>query len=68
MTEDIMTKKCQPSDDVSSAPESGTVCDETSGNKPSNRANLPDSPADRAKLHPTNDQNKDDPSVANEEL
>jgi hypothetical protein len=63
-----MTKKGQPPDDVSSAPESGTVCDETSGNKPSDRANRPDSPADRATLQPTNSQNKDDPSVANEEL
>ena len=63
-----MTKKGQPSDDVSSAPESGTVRDDTSGNKPSDRANRPDSPADRAKHHPTNTQNKDDPSVANEEL
>jgi len=63
-----MTRKGQPSDDVSSAPESGTVCDDTSGNKPSDRANLPDSPADRATLHPTNAQNQDDPSVAKEEL
>ena len=63
-----MSKKGQPSDDVSSAPESGTVCDETSGNKPSDRTNCPDSPADRARLQPTNAQNRDDPSVANEEL
>jgi hypothetical protein len=68
MTEDAMTKKGQPSDDVSSAPESGTVRDETSGNNPSNRTNRPDSPADRAGLQPTNSQNKDDPFVANEEL
>ena len=54
-----MKKPGQPSDDVSSAPESGTVRDETSGNKPSDRGNNPG--------QKTNDQKKDDPSVASEE-
>ena len=55
-----MKKPGQPSDDVSSAPESGTVRDETSGNKPSDRGNN----SEQAK---TNSANKDDPSTASEE-
>jgi len=54
-----MTKQGQPPDDVSSAPESGTVRDETSGNKPSDRNNNQGSP-------PAS-QGQDKTSVAGEE-
>ncbi|HWG46182.1 MAG TPA: hypothetical protein VN688_25700, partial [Gemmataceae bacterium] len=49
-------------DDVSSAPESGTVCDDTSGNKPSDRGYDPGQCAS-----PTDHPDKDDPSIASEE-
>ncbi len=49
-----MPKTGQPPDDASSAPESGTVRDETSGNNPS--------PPDRG----VGGVPKDDPSSANE--
>ena len=59
------TKRGQPPDDVSSAPESGTVRDETSGNQPSDRGvNLGQSTSSQtngAKIA------KDDPSIASEE-
>jgi hypothetical protein len=54
-------KPGRPSDDVSSAPESGTVRDETSGNNPANRGERP--------LRDDHDEKnlpKDDPSLANE--
>ncbi len=51
-------KQGQPSDDESSAPESGTVRDETSGNQPSDRGLDPAQVPGRE---------KDDPSVASEE-
>jgi hypothetical protein len=57
-------KRGQPPDDVSSAPESGTVRDETSGNAPSDRGYNPGQkhqPASEPRLEP------DDPSVASEE-
>jgi hypothetical protein len=53
----------RPSDDPSSAPESGTVRDETSGNQPAHggeRGIEDRTPASRA-------TEKDDPSVAGEE-
>lgn len=46
-------------DDVSSAPESGTVRDDTSGNNPSQ--------PDRAEPHSGGGRADDDPSVAGEE-
>jgi len=49
----------RPADDVSSAPESGTVRDETSGNQPSDRGLNP------GQAH--SELAKDDPSVATEE-
>jgi hypothetical protein len=54
-------KKGQPSDDVSSAPESGTVRDDTSGNQPSDRGLNP------GQANAAAGQGKDDPSVASEE-
>ena len=59
----MANKTGQPSDDVWSAPESGTVRDDTSGNAPSNRGVNPGQEAAK------NDkpQEKDDPSVASEE-
>lgn len=59
----MTNKRNQPSDDVSSAPESGTVCDDTSGNAPSNRGVNPGQGSARNE----NAQEKDDPSVASEE-
>lgn len=52
----------RPSDDESSAPESGTVRDETSGNNPSDRGLNPGQ-----KPGPGDRMEKDDPSVASEE-
>ena len=57
----------RPADDPSSAPESGTVRDDTSGNAPSDRGVNP------GQKRPTPDRGKpgapkgDDPSVAGEE-
>ena len=59
-----MTKKAgQPSDDVWSAPESGTVRDDTSGNAPSDRGLNPGQGSAKNDKTPE----KDDPSVASEE-
>ncbi len=55
-------KKHQPPDDPSSAPESGTVRDETSGNQPSDPQTGPH--ANQRGGSPTA---KDDPSTAFEE-
>jgi hypothetical protein len=49
-------KKGQPPDDVDSAPESGTVRDETSGNQPSDRGR-----------QAGEGRSRDDPSFAGEE-
>jgi hypothetical protein len=57
-----MNKPGQPSDDVSSAPESGTVRDDTSGNAPSDRGHNPGQMAGKDDA-----TQKDDPSVASEE-
>lgn len=51
------------SDDVWSAPESGTERDETSGNAPSDRGLNPGQGSGKSQ----NGQPKDDPSVASEE-
>lgn len=59
----MTSKPGHPSDDVSSAPESGTVRDDTSGNNPSDRGCNPGQRA--GKEDPT--VQKDDPSVASEE-
>jgi hypothetical protein len=52
-----------PSDEVWSAPESGTVRDDTSGNAPSDRGFNPG----QGSAENDNPQVKDDPSVASEE-
>lgn len=50
--------------DASSAPESGTACDDTSGNRPSDRGC---NPCQGAGEKNDNASAKDDPSVAGEE-
>lgn len=55
--------KCQPSDEAWSAPESGTVRTDTSGNAPSDRGINPGQGC--AKSDKVTE--KDDPSVASEE-
>jgi hypothetical protein len=57
----VSNKTRHPDDDVSSAPESGTVRDDTSGNAPSDRGYNPGQ-----KTH-DDETPKDDPSVASEE-
>ena len=59
-----MTNKTgHPTDEVWCAPESGTECDDTSGNTPSNRGCNPGQG-----VHPgEKTSDKDDPSVASEE-
>ncbi len=59
----MKNKSGQPSDEVWSAPESGTVRDDTSGNAPSNRGINPGQESAKSK----NKQEKDDPSIASEE-
>ncbi|MGH7223012.1 MAG: hypothetical protein ACRELF_07280 [Gemmataceae bacterium] len=59
----MTNKPGQPSDDVSSAPESGTVRDDTSGNAPSDRGYNPGQLAGKDDNCPC----KDDPCVASEE-
>jgi len=63
-----MAKQGQPADDPSSAPESGTVRDETSGNKPSDRNNRGEtgSSSDQSRTGAGNAP-RDDPSKAGEE-
>lgn len=52
----MATKRGKPSDDVSSAPESGTVRGSTSGNNPSNGGNRSREKQPGAKPgHPTDD-------------
>lgn len=63
-------KMGQPSDDISSAPESGTVRDDTSGNQPSDRGFDPGqtcAAAHGGECRPVEQQDRDDPSVASEE-
>jgi hypothetical protein len=59
----MTNKSGQPSDEVWSAPESGTVRDDTSGNAPSDRGINPGQGSAKSK----GTQEKDDPSVASEE-
>lgn len=59
----MASKKGQPSDEVSSAPESGTVRDDTSGNLPSDRGLNPGQTTGKR----DKSMEKDDPSVASEE-
>jgi hypothetical protein len=56
-------KTGHPSDDVWSAPESGTVRDDTSGNAPSDRGLNPG----QGSAKNDSSREKDDPSVASEE-
>jgi hypothetical protein len=65
----MASKPGRPPDDPSSAPESGTVCDETSGNRPSDRANAPQHTAvpDRNKHAHDGRRTGGDPSEAGEE-
>jgi hypothetical protein len=65
-----MNKKGHPSDEVWSAPESGTVRDDTSGNNPSNRGNdeaLVESCAGRGGARAGDRDDRDDPAVDPEE-
>jgi hypothetical protein len=58
-----MNQKGHASDYITSAPESGTIRDDTSGNAPSDRGiNLGQCSGDAGKQ-----QEKDDPAVASEE-
>ncbi len=59
----MTSKTSQPLDDVWSAPESGTVRDDTSGNAPSDRGLNPGQGTNKN----GNPLPKDDPSVASEE-
>ena len=61
----MSTKRATDLDDVSSAPESGTVRDETSGNQPAHphERGVPANPGQRA----GEQEAKDDPSHAGEE-
>jgi hypothetical protein len=66
----MATKPGRPSDDVWSAPESGTVRDDTSGNQPSDRGVNPGQGrafADQGGTHPGEPQCVDDPAIASEE-
>jgi len=58
--------QARPSDDVSSAPESGTVRTDTSGNQPSDRGLNPGQHQSGGTQGDTPTR-KDDPSVASEE-
>ena len=62
-------RRGQPSDEVWSAPESGTVREDTSGNEPSDRGNAGQagSAGGQGKQHPGHAQGKDDPGTAAEE-
>ena len=61
-------QKGRPPDDPSSAPESGTPRDTTSGNNPSDRANDPRAaPATAKGKQKRGGKQGDDPSVAGEE-
>jgi len=58
----------QPNDDVSSAPESGTVRDETSGNQPANPQQRGFTSEGTGNKQPgSGNRPKDDPSQATEE-
>ncbi|HTU90357.1 MAG TPA: hypothetical protein VMF69_09810 [Gemmataceae bacterium] len=59
----MTNKPGKPSDEVWSAPESGTVRDDTSGNAPSDRGINPGQGSAKS----DEECQKDDPSVASEE-
>ena len=65
----MTSKKGHPSDEIWSAPESGTVRDDTSGNGPSAREDdiLVEAAAGRYGSRPGDAREKDDPAVAPEE-
>ena len=63
----MKSKADRPLDDVSSAPESGTVRDDTSGNQPSDRGLNPGQNSANKASGKSGLQDKDDPSVASEE-
>ncbi len=66
----MTTPESQARDDSSSAPESGPVCDETSGNNPAAPQDRPSpAPPDHGRGDPSRGGQavKDDPSVAGEE-
>lgn len=60
----MANEKRRPADDPSSAPESGTPRDDTSGNAPSDRGLNPGQKSASGRGAP---RDKDDPSVASEE-
>jgi len=62
----MATTPRRPADDPSSAPESGTVRDDTSGNAPSDRGNA--GPTTRPPAAKSGDRaDRDDPGTAGEE-
>ncbi len=63
----MATQPGRPADDVSSAPESGTVRNDTSGNKPSDRGFNPGQTTGQDAKRSGAPRGKDDPSVASEE-
>jgi len=65
----MSTKTGRPTDDVWSAPESGTVRDDTSGNQPANpqERGAPDADKSNPRCGSSSGQNKDNPSFAGEE-
>ena len=63
----MKSKVDRPLDDASSAPESGTVRDDTSGNQPSDRGLNPGQNSANKASRKSGSQDKDDPSVASEE-
>jgi len=65
----MATKHCCPTDDVWSAPESGTVRDDTSGNQPAHphERGAPAEEKSKAKGECACDATKDDPCFAGEE-
>ena len=66
----MATKQGRPSDDVWSAPESGTERDETSGNNPSDRGINPGQGralSGQGQNRPDEPEGIDDPAIASEE-
>jgi hypothetical protein len=64
----MATNPGRPSDDVSSAPESGTVRDNTSGNQPAHPHDRGTSATEgQTSRKSKRDREKDDPSFAGEE-
>jgi hypothetical protein len=65
----MSAKSGRPTDDVWSAPESGTVRDESSGNQPAHphERGLPDAESSKRHGGSGGEPEKDDPSFAGEE-